>query len=145
MFAVSACLLGRPCRYNGHSKASAELMDQLKGTPYQLFCPECDAGMPTPRPPAEIIGGNGDDVLDGCAKVRDAEGHDVTEHFIHGAQLTLNMCRQYGIDTVYSAEYSPSCGVKWIYDGTFTGKRIAGYGVTTALLQRHGIQVIGIY
>lgn len=38
---------------------------------------------------------------------------------------------------------SPSCGHGEIYDGTFTGTRVAGDGVTAALLGAHGIRVYG--
>ena len=38
---------------------------------------------------------------------------------------------------------SPSCGKGEIYDGTFTGTRVPGDGVTAALLSAHGIRVYG--
>ena len=37
---------------------------------------------------------------------------------------------------------SPSCGVKEIYDGSFTGRKIPGQGVFAALLQEAGIPVL---
>jgi uncharacterized protein YbbK (DUF523 family) len=54
-----------------------------------LVCPELLAGFSTPREPAEIIGGTGDDVLDGKARVIEKSGRDVTEMYIRGAHLTL--------------------------------------------------------
>jgi uncharacterized protein YbbK (DUF523 family) len=40
-------------------------------------------------------------------------------------------------------EFSPSCGRRMISDGSFTRTRVEGVGVTTALLIRNGIDVVG--
>ena len=37
---------------------------------------------------------------------------------------------------------SPSCGSKLIYDGSFTGNKIQGDGVTAALFKQHDIEVM---
>ena len=60
-----------------------------------LICPEVLGGLPTPRPSAEIIGGNGDDVLDGKAKVMTKDGEDVTEAFVSGAYKALEQIKIY--------------------------------------------------
>lgn len=106
------------------------------------FCPEQLGGLPTPRPPAEIRGGDGGDVLDGRARVLNRDGADVTEQFIRGAQLTLQLAQAVRAEMVILKERSPSCGVDWIYDGTFTGTVVRGCGVTTALLRRNGLRVL---
>jgi uncharacterized protein YbbK (DUF523 family) len=105
------------------------------------ICPEVAAGMSVPRSPAEISNGDGHDVLAGGAAVVDTAGNDVTRYFELGARKALSLCRQNHIRIAVLAESSPSCGSSRIYDGSFTGRKIAGAGVTTALLQANGIQV----
>ncbi|CNG73811.1 Uncharacterized conserved protein [Mycobacterium tuberculosis] len=94
-----------------------------------------------PRPPAEIVGGDGGDVLDGTARIRTGAGEDVTDAFLRGARLALETARRGGARTALLKEGSPSCGTHRIYDGTFTGTRTPGTGVTAALLERAGITV----
>lgn len=105
-------------------------------------CPELLGGFSTPREPAEIIGGNGEDVLDGKAKVIEKSGRDVTELYIKGAYITLKKAIDVNATVVVLKEYSPSCGSSMIYNGEFIGEIIAGNGVTAALLKRNGLQVI---
>jgi uncharacterized protein YbbK (DUF523 family) len=104
-------------------------------------CPEQLGGLSTPRNPAEIVGGDGEDVLDGKARVMDRTGKDVTEAFIRGAYEALHLAKAVGAKEAILKEKSPSCGSCVIYDGTFQGKKKAGMGVTAALFQRHGIRV----
>jgi uncharacterized protein YbbK (DUF523 family) len=105
-------------------------------------CPELLGGFSTPREPAEIVGGNGEDVLDGKAKVVEKSGSDVTELYIKGAYATLRKAQEVNATVVILKEFSPSCGSSMIYNGEFKGKKIVGNGVTTALLKRNGIQVV---
>ena len=98
--------------------------------------------MPTPRPSAEIIGGNGDDVLDGKAKVMTKDGEDVTESFVSGAYKALEQIKNLHPEYIILKERSPSCGSSTIYTGEFNGNKQTGYGVTTALFKRHGFTVI---
>lgn len=98
------------------------------------------AGLPTPRRPAEIVGGDGHDVLD-RARVVDDTGHDVTEEFVDGARRALDAARRAGCTEALLMPRSPSCGRGTVYDGTFTGELREGDGVTAALLERHGITV----
>ena len=101
-------------------------------------------GLPTPRAPAEIVGGDGHDVWAGRACVLDAHGVDVTEAFKQGAELALQRLQAAHIDTVYLKSKSPSCGQGQIYDGSFSGKLRAGDGVSTAWFKLHGIRVISL-
>ncbi|GGE55981.1 DUF523 domain-containing protein [Priestia taiwanensis] len=143
MIGISACLLGENCRYDGgHNSVRAALDQLMEEGEIVSICPEVLGGLPTPRPPAEIVGGNGDDVLDGVAKVMDVQGNGVTEPFVQGAYMALERVQQAGITTVVLKENSPSCGSSAIYDGTFSRGKIVGFGVTTALLRRHGVRVI---
>ncbi|MDD4797802.1 MAG: DUF523 domain-containing protein, partial [Eubacteriales bacterium] len=79
---VSACLAGYPCRYDGNSKPLPDMVAGVRAGELLPVCPEALGGLPCPRPPAEIVGGTGADVLDGKARVVSADGADVTEAFI---------------------------------------------------------------
>ncbi|MGY3893958.1 DUF523 domain-containing protein [Aeromonas enterica] len=130
---VSACLLGQPVRYDGQSKGIvSDWLTALGAEGRALaFCPEVAGGLPTPRPPAER---QGDLVLT-------AIGLDVTAEFDRGAELALEICQAQGIRFALLKEGSPSCGSGRIYNGRFEGVSVAGEGMTTALLRRHGIVV----
>lgn len=94
-----------------------------------------------PRAPAEIPGGQGAAVLDGDVQVLTVTAEDVSAQFIAGAQQALELVRRHGIRVAVLKAGSPSCGNRLIYDGTFSGVKVAGEGVTTALLRRAGVQV----
>ena len=141
---VSACLLGRPVRYDGRGAPRVHPVLarwQAEGRVVAI-CPEMAGGLPTPRPPAEITHGDGGArVLDGLARVIDITGADVTTPFVTGAQAALDAARQHGITLAVLKEGSPSCGSGYIYDGSFSGQRLAGQGVTAALLAAAGVRV----
>lgn len=141
MIVISSCLAGLSTRYDGKDNYREEFADLLRRGQAVLVCPEQLGGLPTPRPPAEIVGGNGADVLDGRAKVMTASGEDVTEAFIRGAEQTLLTARTVQASCAILKESSPSCGGLKIYDGTFRHTKQPGFGVTAALLRRHGIEV----
>lgn len=107
-----------------------------------LVCPEEDGGLATPRPAAEIRGGDGSDVLDGRARVVTEGGVDVTEAYLEGARIALERAREAGARTAILKSRSPSCGRGCIYDGSFSRTLKEGEGVTAALLEREGIQVL---
>lgn len=140
---VSACLLGQKVRYDGGGlqQLSSDFDWLLNNHDIIPFCPEVAAGLPTPRLPAEIIKGTGQDVLDGSVKVLANDGADVTTEFLSGAQLALDKCQQADIRYAVLTESSPSCGSNTIYDGQFNGTKQTGSGVTTALLRAHDIEV----
>ena len=141
MIIVSRCLLGHKCRYDGGSKPNEEIIKLLKGNDLVGICPECLGGLEIPRPPAEISGGDGADVLNGRARVKDLRGRDVTEQFLHGACAALETAKAAGAKTALLKSKSPSCGAGEIYDGGFTGTLREGDGVTAALFKREGIEV----
>ncbi|MFF5208296.1 DUF523 domain-containing protein [Streptosporangium sp. NPDC000396] len=141
---VSACLMGRKVRYDGAAKTSGDALLATWREEGRLvpFCPEVEGGLPIPRPAAEIEGGaGGSAVLAGAARVLAADGSDVTNAFLAGAQSALATARSFGVNVAILKEGSPSCGSLTIYDGTFRGRRMPGIGVTTALLELHGIAV----
>lgn len=136
---VSACLTGICCRFDGGHRLDERVIKlQEKGKVVPL-CPEQLGGLPIPRPPAEIVGGAGGDVLDGRAKVVNAEGKDITPQFLEGAKKALKIIRESRAEKVIMKDKSPSCGVHKIYRN---GIIVPGKGVLAALLFREGIEVI---
>ncbi|MFO1442213.1 DUF523 domain-containing protein [Bacillus sp. Bva_UNVM-123] len=142
MILVSSCLAGLEVRYNGTHSLDNRIKKLLVEKKAISVCPELLGGFSTPREPAEIIGGNGYDVLDGKARVVEKSGKDVTELYIKGAYLTLEKALEVKATVIVLKEYSPSCGSEMIYNGEFKGKKIVGNGVTTALLKRNGLKVV---
>ena len=141
---VSACLLGKPVRYDGRAKSadSRQLSAWQQEGRVVGFCPEIEAGLPVPRPPAEIADGrSGADVLAGSAQVIEDNGRDVSEAFIDGARKALAAAQKHGCRYALLTDGSPSCGSSFVYDGSFSGKRSIGPGVVTALLRQNGIEV----
>jgi uncharacterized protein YbbK (DUF523 family) len=140
---VSACLLGERVRYNGaDARCASEVLERWAREGRLVpFCPEVAGGLPVPRPAAEIAGGDGGAVLRGAAPVRDPSGRDLTGFFLAGARGALAAAQAEGARLAILKEGSPSCGTAAIYDGTFTGTRRAGPGVTAALLEDNGIRV----
>jgi len=141
-YLVSACLLGLPTAYDGEGRTVAELIAMAVQGRVVPICPEVAGGLPVPRPPAEIVGGSGEDVLEGRAQVVTVDGQDVTDAFLRGARIALETARRFGIRTAVLKSHSPSCGCCRIYDGTHSGRLVPGQGVTAALLRREGIEVL---
>lgn len=141
---VSACLAGRPVRYNGSARPvahSALAAWQAAGRLVPI-CPELAAGFAVPRPPAEIADGRtGADVLAGNARVIEAGGRDVTALYVTGAEAALALALAHDCRFALLMDGSPSCGSGFIHDGGFANRTHAGAGVTTALLRAHGIRV----
>src|SRR4030067_1598562 len=136
---VSACLTGALCRYDGGHRLDEKVLRLSMEDEHVPLCPEQMGGLTTPRQPSEIIGGDGDDVLDGRARVVDAEGKDVTAQFIKGAKEGLAIAKRIDVKKAVMKEKSPSCGVHRIYRN---GILVSGKGVLTALLLREGIRVV---
>ena len=128
---VSACLLGCPCRYDGKTCQNERVLALQND--YQLIpvCPEQAGGLPTPRAPSERVE----------ESVLMKTGEDVTAAYKKGAETALYIARTLGAGAAVLKANSPSCGKGMIYDGTFTGGKIAGNGVTAELLLHNGIAV----
>ena len=60
---------------------------------------------------------------------------------MNGAKNLLEVCKEKGIKIVILKEDSPSCGSNKTYDGTFSGNKISGRGVSAELLSQNGIKV----
>lgn len=141
---VSACLMGHAVRYDGRSKPLHHpALDRWREEGRLVtLCPEMSAGMPVPRPAAEIEGGAaGEDVLAGRARVKELTGGDVTEEFLQAAENALNLAQVSGCRYALLIDGSPSCGSSRIYDGSFSNRKLPGNGVTAALLRQAGIEV----
>ena len=139
---VSACLLGSHVRYNGSYRFNNHPVLtrwQAEGRVVQI-CPEVAAGFSTPRPPAEIRGAAGA-VLRGQGQVVEQTGNDVTALYLEAGQIALELARETGCRYAVLTDGSPSCGSSFVYDGSFSGKRVGGHGTTTALLEANGIRV----
>ena len=70
-----------------------------------------------------------------------SDGSDVTQAFVNGAKKALEIAKAQGVKVAVLKANSPSCGSGIIYDGTFTGKKVSGYGVAAKLLMENGIKV----
>ena len=129
---VSACLLGKNCKYNGGTNLIQGVLGFIEGHEVIGVCPEQLGGLSTPRLPAEMVEGI----------VTNKEGISVDAEFRKGAQTALAAALEIKVDLAILQSRSPSCGVKEIYDGSFSGKKIKGQGVFAKLLSAHGIKVL---
>ena len=141
IYLVSACLVGLNTRYDGTSVLDLELMELMKEGRAIPVCPEQLGGLKTPRCPSEIQGGHGQDVLCGKARVFNNDGEDATDSFIKGAKEALKLAETVNAEGAILKARSPSCGVHFIYDGTFQSNLIPGSGVTAALLHQAGFKL----
>ncbi len=131
MIVVSACLLGKNCKYNGGNNRNEAVLAYLADKEYCFICPETLGGLPSPRPPAEQKDG----------LVIDKEGQDVTEAFYQGAKKALQIAQNKNATSAILKERSPSCGVHFIYDGSFQKKVIPGMGICAQMLKEAGIEL----
>lgn len=128
---ISSCLCGNNTKYNGGNNLIDKL--DLLEEKFNLItiCPEVFGGLSTPRNPSEIQGD----------KVYSNQGLDVTDNFVNGALKAVEILKKHDVKYALLKEGSPSCGVNKIYDGTFTGVKISGSGVTTKMFRDLGIEV----
>lgn len=140
---ISACLLGREVRYDGGGNPQQSTILERWQSEGRIVpvCPEVAGGLGVPRPPAETVGGDGRAVHAGEARVLTHDGRDVTDAFVKGARAALAAAEADGIKVAVLKARSPSCGNERVYDGTFSKSLVDGVGVTTALLEQHGIAV----
>ena len=146
---VSACLLGYPCRYDGVGKPCQKVIDLGKDNILIPVCPEQLGGLSTPRLPSERqFDENGnvkpficqDGPVEGAVLMKD--GSDVTENYVRGAFIALDVANENEVDLAILKAGSPSCGHGLIYDGSFGGKKVPGNGITAELLESMGVRVM---
>ena len=131
---VSACLLGEKCKYSGGDNYSEKVTEFVRGHEVIPVCPEVAGGLSVPRDPCEIVNG----------VVTDCNGVSKDREFRTGAGICLKQAIAEKVDAVVLQSRSPSCGVKQIYDGSFSGRLIEGMGVFAKLLADNGIRVIDV-
>ena len=136
---ISACLLGKNCRYDGGHSHLQEL-DELD-VDWVPVCPEEEGGLETPRSPAEMQG-SVESILNETGSVVTNAGYDVTEKFIQGAEESLKTGLASGAECAILKSHSPSCGVGRVYDGSFENTLIDGDGMFSHLCQKSGINCI---
>lgn len=129
---VSACLLGENCKYSGGNNYDQTVVNFVQGHKVIPVCPEVLGGLPIPRSPAELVDG----------VVINKDGISVDAQFRAGAEKALAIAKQNGAELAILQPRSPSCGVKEIYDGSFTGKKIPGQGVFAEMLRQAGIPAL---
>jgi uncharacterized protein YbbK (DUF523 family) len=132
---VSSCLLGISCRYDGSSKTCSLILRTSGIIPISI-CPERLGGLPTPRPSASFVGGDGRLVLAGRALVLNTSGENVTEAFIHGAGYCCSIASAVKARHAILKEGSPSCGTHRVW---VEGEIREGLGITAAMLHAQGI------
>ena len=129
---VSACLLGRNCKYNGGNNYCPQVAAFVAGKHVIEVCPEMAAGLGTPRTPIEIVDGI---LMDRDGNCPDAILRDAVKH-------TMDAIRDLDIDCAVLQSRSPTCGVNQVYDGSFSGKLIPGQGVFARALLDAGYTVL---
>lgn len=131
---VSACLLGENCKYNGGNNRCEALLRRLQGHEVLPVCPEVLSGLGVPRPCVEL--------RDGVAY--NQYGENVDAAFRAGVEKALAQIEGQQIDLVVLQSRSPTCGVKQIYDGTFSRHLIDGQGMLAAALTARGYRVVDV-
>lgn len=129
---VSACLYGNKCRYKGDDCFNEKLAELGINAVLIPVCPEQLGGLSTPRNPAERVGD----------KIISSAGADVTEEYTRGADFAVEIAKANAVDYCVLKANSPSCGKGVIYDGTFTGGKVKGNGLTTEKLLAAGFTVL---
>ncbi len=129
---VSACLIGRNCKYSGGNNLNENVMRFLDGKQIIPICPEVMGGLTVPREPCELRYG----------KAVDRTGRVVDEYLRKGAMKCIALARQEKVNLVILKENSPSCGIRQVYDGSFTGKLVPGRGIFADMVVREGIPVL---
>ncbi|HON45577.1 MAG: DUF523 domain-containing protein [Planctomycetes bacterium] len=142
---ISTCLLKIPCRYDGNI-APVYFQDQELEKILQNFhiipiCPEQMAGLPTPRIPIEIQGGDGFDVLKGEAHIITKNKHNITKQMIITTTYIQKFIQITKPIAMIGQDYSPSCSPCQIYDGTFSNHTHSGYGLIAAYCKQQGMQI----
>ena len=129
---VSACLLGRNCKYNGGNNLDAQVVKFVEDREVIPVCPEVLAGMGIPRTPIEIRNG----------VVVDWNGIVVDKAIRAAVEQILEELKDQDIDCAVLKSRSPTCGVRQVYDGSFTGTLVDGAGVLAQALMDAGYPVI---
>jgi uncharacterized protein YbbK (DUF523 family) len=123
---VSACLLGENVRYDGNNCLINDpwLQSLIHDGHVISICPEVKAGMGIPRESVELQQG----------KVIGKSGKDYSPQFQPVFQYLDEITTDNNVVLAILKDKSPSCGVDYIYDGTFSGNVVPGKGVVAEFL-----------
>lgn len=125
---VSACLLGKNCKYNGGNNLNEKVVAFLQGQEIVPVCPEEILGVP--RVPMEIVDG----------VLINKEGTVVDEPVRRAVARIVE--ENADVDLAVLKSRSPTCGVHQVYDGTFSGRLIDGMGTLAQALKEKGVRVL---
>lgn len=128
---ASACLCGFPCRWDGSAKTNDKVMKMFEKGEVFPICPEILAGLETPREPCEIL----------FKRIVDSAGNDYTDLYLKGIKEALKIVKNLGSEKAYLKSGSPTCGAGTVYNGSFSNKKIEGYGKFAELLKGQGIDI----
>lgn len=128
---VSACLLGRNCKYNGGNNYDEKVAAFLEGKEIIPVCPEELAGLGIPRTPMEIVNG----------VLINRDGVNVDAPVRAAVAQILEQLQGQDIQCAILKSRSPTCGVRQVYDGTFSGTLIHGAGTLAQALMDAGYTV----
>lgn len=129
---VSACLLGENCKYNGKNNYNEKVLEYVRDKEIIPICPEMLADMPSPRPCVELVNGT----------VMDENGVNVDKIYRSGVKRAIEEAKRQGIELAILQSRSPTCGVRQIYDGSFSGCLKEGQGLFAEALMKNGFRVI---
>lgn len=129
---VSACLLGKNCKYNGGNNYNSAVAEFVRDKEVLPVCPELMAGMGCPRTPIEIVDG----------VLMDRDGKNVDAAMREAVATAMKQISSKEILCAVLQSRSPTCGVNQVYDGSFSGKLIPGAGIFTQALKDAGYRVI---
>ena len=129
---VSACLLGTNCKYNGGNNFCPAAVKLAKEQEMIPVCPEMAAGFGCPRTPIEIVDG----------VLYDRDGNNVDAPMRRAIEQLLLQLADEEIEYAILKSRSPTCGVKQVYDGTFSGKLVDGMGLFAQALRDAGYRVV---
>ncbi len=135
--AVSGCLCGFPCRYDGADRGVAELTDALLDFDLLPVCPELLAGFGVPRPRIRYENGDPGSIAD-FPVIRNEHGEDVTATLLAAVDRTVSWCMDKPVVAAFLKENSPSCGSRRI---PWQGQRIPGQGPLAARLEANGVRI----
>lgn len=139
MILVSACLAGLNTRYDGTACRDRRLQSLVARGEAVPVCPEQLGGLPTPREPIELAGGDGEDIAKGGTKaVGLKSGRNYTRNLLKGTEEVLKIAVKLKAKKAFLKDGSPSCGCGYIKRGS---KRVKGVGITAAALLKAGIKV----
>jgi len=101
--AISACLLGNKCRYDGSENYDPKLLGKLEGHKLVPFCPE-DFCYGTPRPTMDLVEKDGE-----IKAISNLTKADLSQPIVEYAKAFFDSNKN--IDLFIGKDRSPSCGV----------------------------------